>query len=106
MTESVLLTDTDENLSRIVRLTSLGMMLAMDDFGTGYSSLAYLRRFPMDVLKVDRSFVDLAEGIEDARQLEILREMGGDHAQGYFVSRPLPAAEAGRLLETGLPAAV
>ncbi|WP_248293861.1 bifunctional diguanylate cyclase/phosphodiesterase [Actinoplanes sp. TBRC 11911] len=132
MTESVLLTDTDENLARIVRLKALGVMLAMDDFGTGYSSLAYLRRFPMDVLKIDRSFVDrlggasedevlvntivrlgqrfgmqtVAEGIEDARQLDILREMGCDFAQGYFLSRPLPAAEAGRLLESGLPVPV
>jgi EAL domain-containing protein (putative c-di-GMP-specific phosphodiesterase class I) len=132
MTESVLLTDTDDNLARIVRLKALGVMLAMDDFGTGYSSLAYLRRFPMDVLKIDRSFVDrlggasedevlvrtivrlgqrfgmetVAEGIEDAGQLEILREMGCDYAQGFFLSRPLPAADAGRLLEIGLPVPV
>ncbi len=129
MTESVLLTDTDENLARIVRLKALGVLLAMDDFGTGYSSLAYLRRFPMDVLKIDRSFVDrlggdpedealvrtivrlgqrfgmttVAEGIEDAGQLATLREMGCDYAQGYYLSRPLPAAEATRALEAGLP---
>ncbi|MBM2623064.1 EAL domain-containing protein [Actinoplanes sp. LDG1-06] len=130
MTESVLLTDTDENLSRIVALKALGVMLAMDDFGTGYSSLAYLRRFPMDVLKIDRSFVDrlttgdagdetlvttivrlghrfgmrtVAEGIEDETQLTALRAMGCDYAQGYFLSRPLPSAAAGALLETGLP---
>ncbi|WP_250037439.1 putative bifunctional diguanylate cyclase/phosphodiesterase [Paractinoplanes maris] len=132
MTESVLLTDTDENLARIVSLKALGVMLAMDDFGTGYSSLAYLRRFPMDVLKIDRSFVDhlgtgdaedetlvctivrlgqrfgmqtVAEGIENARQVAALREMGCDLGQGYFLSRPVPAGEAGRLLQTGLPAA-
>jgi diguanylate cyclase (GGDEF)-like protein/PAS domain S-box-containing protein len=129
MTESVLLTDTDENLARIVRLKALGVLLAMDDFGTGYSSLAYLRRFPMDVLKIDRSFVDrlggdwedealvrtivrlgqrfgmdtVAEGIEDAGQLAVLREMGCDYGQGYYLSRPLPAAEASRALEAGLP---
>jgi EAL domain-containing protein (putative c-di-GMP-specific phosphodiesterase class I) len=128
MTESVLLTDTDENLSRIVGLKALGVMLAMDDFGTGYSSLAYLRRFPMDVLKIDRSFVDrlggecedealvrtivrlgqrfgmttVAEGIEDAVQLGALREMGCDFAQGYLLSRPVPATEATALLATGL----
>ncbi|MET0422354.1 MAG: EAL domain-containing protein [Actinoplanes sp.] len=128
MTESVLLTDTDENLARIVRLKALGVLLAMDDFGTGYSSLAYLRRFPMDVLKVDRSFVDrlggdsedealvrtiirlgqrfgmttVAEGIENPIQLEVLRDMGCDHAQGYFLSRPVPAPEATILLETGV----
>ena len=129
MTESVLLTDSEENLARIVRLKSLGVLLAMDDFGTGFSSLAYLRRFPMDVLKVDRSFVDrlgreaeddalvrtivglgrrfgmvtVAEGIEDVSQWEALREMGCDLAQGFYLSRPLPAEQAGRLLAGGLP---
>nr|WP_221381358.1 bifunctional diguanylate cyclase/phosphodiesterase [Actinoplanes polyasparticus] len=131
MTESVLLTDTDENLARIVSLKALGVLLAMDDFGTGYSSLAYLRRFPMDVLKIDRSFVDhlgsgdaedetlvrtivrlgqrfgmrtVAEGIENAAQVAALREMNCDFGQGYFLSRPVPAVEATRLLESGLPA--
>ncbi|GIE94992.1 putative bifunctional diguanylate cyclase/phosphodiesterase [Paractinoplanes rishiriensis] len=129
MTESVLLTDTDENLSRLISLKALGVLLAMDDFGTGYSSLAYLRRFPMDVLKIDRSFVDrlggesedealvrtivrlaqrfgmftVAEGIEETVQLAALREMGCDFAQGYLLSRPLPAADATTLLETGVP---
>jgi EAL domain-containing protein (putative c-di-GMP-specific phosphodiesterase class I) len=130
MTESVLLTDTDENLTQLLRLKALGVTLAMDDFGTGYSSLAYLRRFPMDTLKIDRSFVDrlggdsedvalvrtivrlgqslgmstVAEGIEDAAQLAALQELGCDLAQGYFLSRPVPAAEAGRLLREGLHA--
>jgi len=129
MTESVLLTDTDDNLARIVSLKALGVQLAMDDFGTGYSSLAYLRRFPMDVLKIDRSFVDrlggesedealvrtivrlgqrfgmqtVAEGIENETQLAILREMGCDFAQGYLLSRPLPGPDATALLERGLP---
>jgi EAL domain-containing protein (putative c-di-GMP-specific phosphodiesterase class I) len=133
MTESVLLTDTDENLARIVSLKALGVLLAMDDFGTGYSSLAYLRRFPMDVLKIDRSFVDrlggdvlgdsedvalvrtivrlgqslgmrtVAEGIENDVQLTALRDMGCDYAQGFFLSRPLPAGAAGRLLQVGVP---
>ena len=128
MTESVLLTDTDENLTQLLRLKSLGVTLAMDDFGTGYSSLAYLRRFPMDTLKIDRSFVDrlggdsedvalvrtivrlgqslgmstVAEGIEDAAQLAALQDLGCELAQGYFLSRPVPAAEAGRLLREGL----
>jgi diguanylate cyclase (GGDEF)-like protein/PAS domain S-box-containing protein len=127
MTESVLLTDTDENLARIVSLKALGVQLAMDDFGTGYSSLAYLRRFPMDVLKIDRSFVDrlggedadealvrtivrmgrnlgmslVAEGIETPIQLTKLQEMGCDYAQGYLLSKPLPADEAERALTAG-----
>jgi EAL domain-containing protein (putative c-di-GMP-specific phosphodiesterase class I) len=127
MTESVLLTDTDENLARIVALKALGVQLAMDDFGTGFSSLAYLRRFPMDVLKIDRSFVErlggdtedealvrtivrmgrdlgmslVAEGIETSVQLAVLREMGCDNAQGYLLSKPLPAPEATRALDAG-----
>jgi diguanylate cyclase (GGDEF)-like protein len=124
MTESVVLTDTAENLTQLLRLKALGVTLAMDDFGTGYSSLAYLRRFPMDILKIDRSFVDrlggdsedsalvhtiirlgrslgmatVAEGIENSVQLLALQEMGCDFAQGYFLSRPVPAADATRLL--------
>jgi len=129
MTESVLLTDTDENLARILNLKALGVLLAMDDFGTGYSSLAYLRRFPMDVLKIDRSFVDrlggeaedealartivrlaerfgmstVAEGIENETQLTLLQEMGCDTAQGYLLSRPVPAADATALLARETP---
>ena len=128
MTESVLLTDTDENLEQLQRVKALGVSLAMDDFGTGYSSLAYLRRFPIDILKVDRSFVErlggdaadaalvqtivemarslgmatVAEGIELPVQLAALRAMGCDYAQGYLLSRPVPAAQATELLRSGL----
>ncbi|MDI6101325.1 bifunctional diguanylate cyclase/phosphodiesterase [Actinoplanes sp. NEAU-A12] len=127
MTESVLMTDTDANLEQLVRLKALGLTLAIDDFGTGYSSLAYLRRFPVDTLKIDRSFVErlgviaddtaltdtivrlgkslgmatVAEGIEEFGQLAALREMGCGFAQGYYFSRPVPAAEAGRLFLEG-----
>ncbi|GAA2857284.1 hypothetical protein Acy02nite_66590 [Actinoplanes cyaneus] len=127
MTESVLMTDTEANLEQLVRLKALGLTLAIDDFGTGYSSLAYLRRFPVDTLKIDRSFVErlgmlagdtaltdtivrlgkslgmstVAEGIEEFGQLAALREMGCGFAQGYYFSRPVPAADAGRLFLEG-----
>jgi diguanylate cyclase (GGDEF)-like protein/PAS domain S-box-containing protein len=130
MTESVLMTDTEGNLEQLVRLKALGLTLAIDDFGTGYSSLAYLRRFPVDTLKIDRSFVErlgvlagdtaltdtivrlgkslgmstVAEGIEEFGQLAALREMGCGFAQGYYFSRPVPASEAGRLFLEGAPA--
>jgi diguanylate cyclase (GGDEF)-like protein/PAS domain S-box-containing protein len=127
MTESVLMTDTEANLEQLVRLKALGLTLAIDDFGTGYSSLAYLRRFPVDTLKIDRSFVErlgildddtaltdtivrlgkslgmstVAEGIEEFGQLAALREMGCGFAQGYYFSRPVPADAAGRLFLEG-----
>jgi diguanylate cyclase (GGDEF)-like protein/PAS domain S-box-containing protein len=128
MTESVLMTDTDANLAQLTRLKQLGVHLAVDDFGTGYSSLAYLRRFPVDVIKIDRSFVDricdtddaatlvhtivqlgrslgmttVAEGVEHGGQLDALRAMGCELAQGYHFSRPVPAEVAARLL-VGFP---
>ncbi|MFI5930900.1 EAL domain-containing protein [Actinoplanes sp. NPDC051494] len=129
MTESVLMTDTEENLAQLVQLKTLGVTLAIDDFGTGYSSLAYLRRFPVDTLKIDRSFVErlgeqnddaalastivqlgqslgmstVAEGIEEYGQLAALRAMGCTFAQGFYFSRPVPAADAGRLLLDASP---
>ncbi|BFU43426.1 putative bifunctional diguanylate cyclase/phosphodiesterase [Krasilnikovia sp. MM14-A1004] len=130
MTESVLMTDTEENLAQLIRLKALGVRLAIDDFGTGYSSLAYLRRFPVDTLKIDRSFVErlgeqaddgalaetivqlgeslgmstVAEGVEEYGQLAALRQMGCNEAQGFYFSHPVPAEAAHRLLLEGAAA--
>ena len=115
VTESTLMRDANATVARLRRLKEIGVMLAIDDFGTGYSSLAYLRQFPVDVLKIDRSFVaemdgshdaaalvhtlvelgrtlgltTLAEGIEDDSQLEILRAERCETGQGFFFSRPV-----------------
>jgi len=114
------------------RLKDLGVGVVLDDFGTGFSSLGYLRRFPFDLLKIDRSFVDqigsdsanaaivtavsgiaealglgvVAEGVETDAQLDAVKALGCHFAQGYLFARPLPAAEATELLQTeALPAA-
>ena len=130
ITESLLLHDTDNSIAKLHALKALGVQLALDDFGTGYSSLSYLRRLPMDVLKIDKSFVDhvtsgkreaalirtiltlgqtldlrtVAEGVEDLEQVQALRRMGCLHGQGYYFGRPLCSIETSRLL-AGLPAA-
>jgi EAL domain-containing protein (putative c-di-GMP-specific phosphodiesterase class I) len=115
ITESVLIDDADRTIAKLHLLRDLGVKLAVDDFGTGYSSLSYLRRLPVDMLKVDRSFVagigevgdltaltaaiiglgrDLglqvvAEGIEETGQLRELQAMGCQLGQGYLFARPL-----------------
>jgi diguanylate cyclase (GGDEF)-like protein len=127
ITESVLLDDAEETIQKLIRLKRLGVHLAIDDFGTGYSSLSYLRRFPVDILKVDQSFVSglghdpgdsaivqavvsmgqalhmttLAEGVETAHHLIELRELECDIAQGFHFSRPVPAEDFARMLEAG-----
>ena len=124
ITESVLVQDAESVISRMLELKSLGVAFAVDDFGTGYSSLSYLRRFPIDILKVDKSFVDdvgdsdkaaalakaivqlgtslnldtVAEGIEKARQVDGLLALGCHYGQGFFFARPVPAHEIERLL--------
>jgi len=124
ITETVLMTDAQMFLSALDALRAIGVSLAMDDFGTGYSSLAYLQRFPLDIVKIDQTFVSgvatdahdealvsaiiamatalgmatLAEGIETPEQLEKLRDLGCDLAQGYLMARPLNAPDLRQLL--------
>jgi EAL domain-containing protein (putative c-di-GMP-specific phosphodiesterase class I) len=116
MTESLLMQHVDENVKLLRRIGDLGVQVALDDFGTGYSSLAYLKKFPIDALKIDRTFVRdivedpddsaitaaviaighhmqlrvVAEGVETPEQLRILQSMACDQYQGYLFSRPLP----------------
>jgi len=124
ITEGVLLRDSAATASTISALRALGIRIVLDDFGTGYSSLGYLRRFALDVLKIDRSFVVglaqgvedrviveaivtmahalgldvMAEGVETPAQLDALRELGSGYVQGYLLARPMPAAGIERLL--------
>jgi len=124
LTESALMDDPDACMVLLKRMKEQGVRLAMDDFGTGYSSLAYLKRFDIDTLKIDRTFVQglpgddqdaaiaitimamaktlelrvLAEGVETAEQLKFLREFGCDEVQGYYFGRPMPAGEMVALL--------
>jgi diguanylate cyclase (GGDEF)-like protein len=124
ITESLLMHNVESTLATLKRLSELGLRVAMDDFGTGYSSLSYLKRFPVDVLKIDQSFVRditrdpndaaivaaiaamasqlgikiVAEGVETDEQLEFLRARNCQCAQGYYFSRPVVAEEATALL--------
>jgi diguanylate cyclase (GGDEF)-like protein len=124
ITESVIMHDLEVAIVRLHELKQLGVHLAIDDFGTGYSSLAYLRRMPIDAVKIDKSFVDgvaggseesavaraiialattlhmdtVAEGVEQAEQAAVLAELGCHLAQGYHFSRPVPAADMTRLV--------
>jgi EAL domain-containing protein (putative c-di-GMP-specific phosphodiesterase class I) len=124
ITESVLMDDVEVSLGAIRALKNLGVRLSIDDFGTGYSSLGYLKRLPVDTVKVDRSFVDglgtdpedsaivaavvnlghtlgltvVAEGVETEEQLAELVALGCDQAQGFLFSPARPAAELGDLV--------
>jgi diguanylate cyclase (GGDEF)-like protein/PAS domain S-box-containing protein len=117
LTESILIQDTENVLATVQRLKHMGIKLSIDDFGTGYSSLSYLKRFRVDKLKIDQSFIrdlatdaedaaivraviqmarslglrTIAEGVETQRALELLRLYHCDEVQGYFISRPIPA---------------
>ncbi len=125
LTESAVMENAERVITMLKQLRDLGIKLSIDDFGTGYSSLSYLHRFPIDTLKVDRSFVStmedgsengeivrtvialaktlrldvVAEGIETIHQLHQLRILGCEYGQGYLFSRPVPVEEAEKLLE-------
>ena len=127
ITESLLVRGTDNVIAIMNELVAMGMALALDDFGTGYSSLAYLKKFPISTLKIDRSFVVglpyeendcaiaraivtmaqqlrqeiVAEGVETAEQMSFLRELGCDQLQGYLFSQPIPATEFAGMLREG-----
>jgi diguanylate cyclase (GGDEF)-like protein/PAS domain S-box-containing protein len=125
LTETMLMDDIDGAIETMQRMKKLGVRLALDDFGTGYSSLSYLRRLPIDILKIDKSFVDslstvegpgmvrsilrlgdtfrvatLAEGIETSEQLSQLRALGCTYGQGYLFAQPMRRSEIRGLLET------
>jgi len=125
LTESLIMEDLDKNIEILRDLRTRGLGLSLDDFGTGYSSLSYLKRFPVDTLKIDRSFIEelhtssddaaitqaiiqmahsmnmlvVAEGVEEEMQLTILRDMGCDAIQGYLISRPVTEPEFIALLD-------
>ncbi|GAA0733745.1 EAL domain-containing protein [Dactylosporangium roseum] len=129
ITESLLMQDTESTIDTLGRLKALGVRLAIDDFGTGYSSLSYLKRFPVDILKIDRSFVDgidtaggdatlaeavvqlgralqlqtVAEGIETPEQWSTLQDLGCEYGQGYLFARPGAASEISSILGTPQP---
>ncbi|MHB1098489.1 MAG: putative bifunctional diguanylate cyclase/phosphodiesterase [Burkholderiales bacterium] len=131
LTESVLMHDADAAVSLLEALKAIGVRLTVDDFGTGYSGLSYLKRFPVDTLKIDKSFMHgitqatddsddaaivaaviglgkslnqrvIAEGVETREQLAFLQALGCSEGQGFYFSRPVPAQEVAELLRTGI----
>jgi EAL domain-containing protein (putative c-di-GMP-specific phosphodiesterase class I) len=129
ITETVVFSEDPEHGARLLEIKRLGVRLLLDDYGTGYSSLSYIRRFPLDFLKLDRSFVSgigqdetdtaivvavcnlaralgltvVAEGVESAEQLAALHAIGCEHAQGYYFARPLTRAKVDRMLRSTPP---
>lgn len=124
ITESIMIESADKALQYIDEIKSMGIKIAIDDFGTGYSSLSYLNKFPANLLKIDKSFIDemnssdssrqyvaaiisighimgfdvISEGVEETEQLETLRKIGCDYIQGFIWGRPLSSEEAEKLV--------
>ena len=131
ITETILMKNAEPDIEALQALSNMGMRFAIDDFGTGYSSLTYLKRFPINILKIDRAFVHditsnaddaaivraiitmahslnmktVAEGVETREQLDYLRTQGCDYAQGYYFSPPLSGTEIEHLMKVNLPLA-
>jgi diguanylate cyclase (GGDEF)-like protein len=130
ITESLLLEDTESVMAQLAQLKALGVAIVMDDFGTGYSSLSYLWRFPFSKIKIDRSFIQnlqnadksvetivrtiinlghilnmrvAVEGVEDDRQLDLVRSLACDEVQGFYFGRPMPASDLADHALAGLP---
>jgi EAL domain-containing protein (putative c-di-GMP-specific phosphodiesterase class I) len=129
ITETVAMHNAEESIGVMRQLKSLGIGISLDDFGTGYSSLSYLKRFPIDLLKIDKSFVRdipedandlaivsaiiamahalglkvIAEGVETKAQGDFLRDCGCQFAQGFYFGRPMPAADLEQLLAASEP---
>ena len=128
ITESIMMKHVENALLNLKNIKKLGVLVYLDDFGTGYSSLSYLKRFPIDTLKIDKSFIDdinkenegnelllvdtilrmgqtlglkvIAEGVEDKYQFEYLKQRKCDTIQGYYFAKPLPKSEFIELLNT------
>jgi EAL domain-containing protein (putative c-di-GMP-specific phosphodiesterase class I) len=124
LTESAVMSDPEESIAILEQLSAMGVLVSVDDFGTGYSSMSYLRRLPIDKLKIDRVFINeiasrpedasivraivslahslrlkvVAEGVETPAQLDFLKAVGCDEYQGYHFSKPLPASEFERVI--------
>jgi EAL domain-containing protein (putative c-di-GMP-specific phosphodiesterase class I) len=126
LTESAVMTDPEESIAILEKLSKMGVLVSVDDFGTGYSSMSYLRRFPIDKLKIDRGFINevmsrpedasivraivslahslklkvVAEGVESPEQVEFLKTLGCDQYQGYHFSPALPASQFEALINS------
>ncbi|MEH6616330.1 MAG: EAL domain-containing protein [Porticoccus sp.] len=128
ITESLMIDDREDLMDILKDFRAKGVRLSIDDFGTGYSSLSYIKRFPVDILKIDRSFVEnlpgdlgdlalvkaivtmskslnldvVAEGVETYEQMDMLRSLGCEYAQGYYYSKPIPAYELLEFISNGI----